>query len=303
MLRRLLNNLAGQTEALKEHIIVDAEDGAESREISISYRNTKIIPGPDRNSHHAMNKGIAAATGDIIGFINTDDSLYPGALALVQEHFARNPGCMMLRIGCHLAPFGTHAGAEPLQLLYPGASVALLPLLLFGTPGFNTWFFRRDFLLRHGSLPDGGVFDERYVVAADRDLLLRLYLAGFRPEYLPQAIYVYGLHDESATLDAAGRGAEAILQEHRAIATHLLGHAGASAAALAAWHARETLILARIYWRSGRRSDALALLAGAWLSAPAFPLRLLRARDLRRSLIAALAWTLGEGGISVPRAF
>lgn len=290
MLRHLLTNLAVHADVIKEHIVVDAEDGVESRVISAAYENVRVISGPDRNSHHAMNKGIAAASGDLVGFINTDDSLHPGALALVQEHFSRNPGCMMLRMECRLAPLGTLPGEEPFELLYPDVSDDVLPLLLFGTPGFNSWFFRRDFLLRHGSLSDGsGVLDERYVIAADRDLLLRLCLAGFQPEYLPEATYIYGLHPASATLDAEAGAAQAILQEHRLIASRLRAGANkATTAMLDAWNSHETLILVRLRWREGRKAEALALLAAASSAAPDFPLRIMRAGKLRRSLIASL---------------
>lgn len=41
----------------------------------------------DRNHPHALNKGYAKATGDVICFVNSDDTLYPGVLNYVGQKF------------------------------------------------------------------------------------------------------------------------------------------------------------------------------------------------------------------------
>lgn len=43
---------------------------------------------PDRGQSHALNKGFAHATGEIAGYLNSDDVLRPGALAQVAAAFA-----------------------------------------------------------------------------------------------------------------------------------------------------------------------------------------------------------------------
>jgi len=42
----------------------------------------------DRGQSHAINKGIAMATGDVIAFLNSDDLYEPGALRKVGQYFA-----------------------------------------------------------------------------------------------------------------------------------------------------------------------------------------------------------------------
>ena len=48
---------------------------------------------PDKGFYDAYNKGLGRATGDVIGFINSDDFyMHDGVIARVMELFADNPG-------------------------------------------------------------------------------------------------------------------------------------------------------------------------------------------------------------------
>jgi glycosyltransferase involved in cell wall biosynthesis len=48
--------------------------------------------GPDDGQVDAINNGLRACKGDIIGWVNSDDTLAPGALAGVVDAFRRDPG-------------------------------------------------------------------------------------------------------------------------------------------------------------------------------------------------------------------
>jgi len=58
-----------------EHIIVDGGSSDGTLEILGQYTSgiARIIKGPDKGIYDALNKGIAAATGDVIGVLHSDD--------------------------------------------------------------------------------------------------------------------------------------------------------------------------------------------------------------------------------------
>jgi len=58
-----------------EYIMVDGASRDSTMEIVDEYRDriATVISEPDKGIYDAMNKGIEAATGDIVGFLNSDD--------------------------------------------------------------------------------------------------------------------------------------------------------------------------------------------------------------------------------------
>lgn len=72
-----------------EYIVVDPGSTDGSREIIRRYadRIARVILEPDRGPADGLNKGFARATGNVFGYVNSDDRLAPGALAFVQKYF------------------------------------------------------------------------------------------------------------------------------------------------------------------------------------------------------------------------
>lgn len=70
-----LRSVAAQTYPDIEHIVVDG--GSKDATAEIVAREgahvARFISEPDRGIYDAMNKGIGLATGDVIGFLNSDD--------------------------------------------------------------------------------------------------------------------------------------------------------------------------------------------------------------------------------------
>ena len=73
-LRDTLDSIGGQDYLHVEHLIVDGGSGDDTLAIAGHYpRVSRIVSEPDEGLYDAMNKGIALATGDVIGILNSDD--------------------------------------------------------------------------------------------------------------------------------------------------------------------------------------------------------------------------------------
>ncbi len=70
-----------------EHIIIDGGSQDETLDILKRYSHLKWISEPDRGQSDAMNKGFGMATGDIIGYLNSDDYYLPGAFRAIIPYF------------------------------------------------------------------------------------------------------------------------------------------------------------------------------------------------------------------------
>ncbi len=84
-----------------EYIIIDGGSTDNTVEIIEKYsdRLTYWVSEPDRGQSQAINKGFSHATGDIFGWLNSDDFLLPGALGHVARSF--NAGCDAVSGNCY----------------------------------------------------------------------------------------------------------------------------------------------------------------------------------------------------------
>lgn len=64
-----------------EHIIVDGGSSDGTVEILKKYTHLKWVSEPDKGLANALNKGLKMASGEIIGWLNTDDYYLPGVFS------------------------------------------------------------------------------------------------------------------------------------------------------------------------------------------------------------------------------
>ena len=85
-----LQSVSDQTYPTVEHIVVDGASSDNTKAlIEVHGKHVaKLVSEPDSGIYDAMNKGLALATGDVVGFLNSDD-IYadPRALERVAQAF------------------------------------------------------------------------------------------------------------------------------------------------------------------------------------------------------------------------
>jgi glycosyltransferase involved in cell wall biosynthesis len=73
-----------------EHIVIDGGSTDNTLNVLKKYSHLRWVSEPDEGQADALNKGLAMATGDVIGWINSDDYYLPNIFYEVANVFSRN---------------------------------------------------------------------------------------------------------------------------------------------------------------------------------------------------------------------
>ena len=160
-----------------EYIIVDGGSSDSTLEIIRSYQDkiAVLISEPDRGMYDAMNKGIAKATGEVIGILNSDDTYMSNTtiselMALMQQRAVDIVYADLIIVD----PMDRHK-----VLRYYDSSYFQPTKFKSGwMPAHPTVFVKRHLY------EDFGYFKLDYQIAADYEMLIRLL-------YVHQASYAY----------------------------------------------------------------------------------------------------------------
>ena len=149
-----------------EYVIIDGGSSDGTLDIVQKYRERIqiVVSEPDKGISDAFNKGIARATGEIIGIINSDDILLPGALRELAE--AYDP---QVDVYSGLILFWNEETGETFPS-YPDVKFDTLKLQY--NVAHPARFIRRDAYQRFGLYR----VDLRYMM--DIELLCRMYQQG-----------------------------------------------------------------------------------------------------------------------------
>jgi glycosyltransferase involved in cell wall biosynthesis len=196
-LEECVKSVLAQTYLRREIIVIDGGSTDESREILRQYehRLDYWVSEADRGQAHAVNKGWARAKGEVLGWLNSDDRLEPGALDLVAGVFTARPGAAILYGDVReIDVRGIAVGEKNM------AGFGLPSLLLgknMGQPGVFLPRRTRDAL---------GGLDETLHFALDFEYFLRVWTAF--PEggaYIPHILASSRVWEAAKTLKQVGR--------------------------------------------------------------------------------------------------
>ncbi len=180
-----------QTHAAAECIVVDDGSADGTSVIAASFHGVRVIAQANAGVAAARNAGAAAATGDLLAFLDADDAWVPRRL----EAMLGAQGDVVLSAAAvcdaDLRPLG------PIRRLSRPLDV---PRLLLGNPELVSC--SSNLLIARRAFAQLGGFDERLSTSADWDLLARL-LARGPLAYVDEPLTLYRLHRDNMSVDVA----------------------------------------------------------------------------------------------------
>lgn len=190
---RTLDSVAAQEVEGLEHIVFDGASTDDTVEILESRSGSVTwVSEPDRGQAHAINKAIALSKGDVIGWLNSDDVYYPGAVAAALDFLDANPDVdVVYGMADHIDIDDVAFEPYPTE---PWNSERLYEACFICQPAV---FFRRRLIDSYGYL------DESLHYCMDYEFWLRLAAKNVRFCYLPRKLAASRLYSENKTRSAA----------------------------------------------------------------------------------------------------
>lgn len=173
-------SVAAQSYRDVEHIVIDGFSTDSTPAIIEHHRNklAHVVSEPDRGVYDAMNKGLALASGDVVGFLNADD------VYIDSEVLAKIAALMV----------DPEVEACYANLIYVDREQTNLVVRYWTSREYVPGLFKKGwmpahptFFVRTSVYRQFGGFDLRYRLQADFDLALRLlHVHGIRARYVPE---------------------------------------------------------------------------------------------------------------------
>lgn len=219
-LERAIRSVVEQDYHDIEYIIVDPGSTDGSRDIIERYADRMARPllEPDHGPVDGLNRGFAKATGEVCGYLNSDDEYLPGAIGRIVEAFRRNSDADMIY------GHGYFIDEEDRVLRRFRSTPFDLRRCAFG----GVVVMQQATFFRRAAFEEVGGFDISNRTCWDLELCVDFALRGKRLARIDDYLALFRLHDGS--ISGSGRLDELYRQDIENIARKILGrspgHAG-----------------------------------------------------------------------------
>ena len=189
---RTIESVLSQDWKSLDYMVCDGDSTDGTQAILAKYRDRIAwISAKDDGQADAVNKGIQATDGDIIGWLNSDDIYYPGTVRAVVEYFSKHPEVdVVYGMADHIDADDHAYEAYPTE---PWNFARLQEFCFLCQPAV---FLRRSVIERHGLL------DQSLRFCIDYEYWLRLGAAGVHFGYLERKLAGSRMYPENKTLSA-----------------------------------------------------------------------------------------------------
>lgn len=159
-----------------EYLIIDGASKDDTLEIVNKYKDqiALIQSEPDKGISDAFNKGIKKAIGEIIGIINSDDILLPGALQTIADAYDPN--------------IDVYSGNVLFWNDSNGMTCISKPDIYFGKLKLQYGIAHPSRFIRKDAYERFGLYDIRFRYCMDSNLLCRFFLKGAKFIHIDQEL-------------------------------------------------------------------------------------------------------------------
>lgn len=175
-----LRSFVEQTHPDKELVVIDGGSEDETVHIARSFEHPaiRIFSEPDDGIYDAMNKGLAAYSGDAVGFLNSNDTFHdPEVLTSIASAFSNADAVYGDVV------FVTDHNSKKAVRTWNAGVYRRGSFRSGWLPPHPSFYIRRELADRTGP------FDLQYGSAADYDFMLRaLELHASRVQYIPKTL-------------------------------------------------------------------------------------------------------------------
>lgn len=188
-----IESVLSQSYPALEYLVLDGGSRDNTLEVLRHYGDRLTwTSGPDGGQSAAINKGLRAARGDIIAWLNADDTYLPGAISAAVEHFMNHPECAMV--------YGEgYRIDEEGRLL--GRFLSTEPFNLWKLAYLSDYILQQAVFMRRDAVEAVGYLDSTLHWALDWDLFLKIG-KRFRVDYLP--IFLANIREHRSAKTASG---------------------------------------------------------------------------------------------------